>query len=282
MAVRLVLSLVTSSLDCNSSLAGLRQSSLDPVHRVQNVAARLDRGTTWRHAWSNFIGCQFVLGRTSGWAGSCTTFTPVAHLLTWLAACQRRQAFRNAKACDLLERRPTSFPDYTHEVWREFFLIHRSNCCLERASCRPKLSTCSFASWKTIEDIIFSNLLSILSRNYFMISVMRVCSCMYCTQCQKFIYVYIQRYCCHSEHGNIMREFFLVSLKVTDWNLSTCRNSHDFRTAMFESRGSSSSTNFPLYRQGILKALKSIWIFGRERKYLLHSKEWRQRSYNIF
>jgi hypothetical protein len=41
-AVRLVLALVTSRLDyCNSSLAGLPQSSLDPLQRVQNAAARL-------------------------------------------------------------------------------------------------------------------------------------------------------------------------------------------------------------------------------------------------
>jgi hypothetical protein len=41
-AERLVLALVTSRLDyCNSSLAGLPQSSLDPLQRVQNAAARL-------------------------------------------------------------------------------------------------------------------------------------------------------------------------------------------------------------------------------------------------
>lgn len=37
-----MLALVTSRLDyCNSSLAGLPQSSLDPLQRVQNAAARL-------------------------------------------------------------------------------------------------------------------------------------------------------------------------------------------------------------------------------------------------
>lgn len=41
-AERLVLALVTSRLDyCNSSLAGLPRSSLDPLQRVQNAAARL-------------------------------------------------------------------------------------------------------------------------------------------------------------------------------------------------------------------------------------------------
>ena len=41
-AERLVLVLVTSRLDyCNSSLAGLPLSSLDPLQRVQNAAARL-------------------------------------------------------------------------------------------------------------------------------------------------------------------------------------------------------------------------------------------------
>jgi len=39
---RLVLALVTSRLDyCNASLAGLPRSSLDPLQRVQNAAARL-------------------------------------------------------------------------------------------------------------------------------------------------------------------------------------------------------------------------------------------------
>jgi hypothetical protein len=41
-AVRLVLALITSRLDyCNSCLAGLPKSALDPLQRVQNAAAQL-------------------------------------------------------------------------------------------------------------------------------------------------------------------------------------------------------------------------------------------------
>jgi len=61
-ATRLLLVTATTRLDyCNSILAGLQQSTLEPLQRVQNCAARLifslHIGITSRQLYSNYTGC---------------------------------------------------------------------------------------------------------------------------------------------------------------------------------------------------------------------------------
>jgi hypothetical protein len=79
---------------CSSSVAGLPRSSLDPVQRVQNAAARLIFQLGPRE---HIIGCRFASEYKLSCASLCTTYTLIKPQPTWLTACGRRPSVRRAK-----------------------------------------------------------------------------------------------------------------------------------------------------------------------------------------
>ena len=96
----LVTALVTSRLDyCNSVLAALPQSTIEPLQRVQRALQHGWFSTSvnanmCRHASSSCTGYQFLTESPTNFALSCTTSTSESLRVIWPTSCMQPTSSR--------------------------------------------------------------------------------------------------------------------------------------------------------------------------------------------
>jgi len=103
----LVTALVLSRLDyCNALLAGLPESTIKPLQRVQNAALlvsslTLSQETTSLQFWCAYTGCRCNHEFSTNCASWCTSFTPTSNLPTWPRWLNSLQHLRRVLASGL-------------------------------------------------------------------------------------------------------------------------------------------------------------------------------------
>ena len=124
---QLVLALIISRLDyCKAALAGLPQTTIAPLQRVQNAAARWVQGSTSLHVFSNCIGCLSAGASSSNCAAlriQFSTETVRRIYQTWYRQCQQTSSSLTIIVIDRLGITTTS-----HQVRRARLFLCWSVC----------------------------------------------------------------------------------------------------------------------------------------------------------